>query len=104
MGAEVGAYPTATTPLNGNERWLCDQNGTTSNCLSSQIAAYTFGVQGLAPYTVAGLPACTSSNKYTWAVTTDAVLATQAPNGPVTGGSNGVLTVFCNGTAWVGKL
>ena len=41
MGAEVGTYPTATTPLGGSERILCDQALVTSNCLPSQISSYT---------------------------------------------------------------
>lgn len=99
MGAEIGSYPNASAQT-GSERILEDQNSVTVNVTPVQLATYMQAVP-LPTYTVATLPLCSSSTQYTWAIATDLVLATQAPYGPLTGGSNGVRPVFCNSVQWV---
>jgi hypothetical protein len=102
VGAPIGTYPNATA-LTGPEQMIGNQNGVTVTITPTQIARFGSAVAPLANYTVAGLPTCNSSNQYTWAVVTDDVLSTQAWNNTPTGGSTGVLPVFCNGSAWLAR-
>lgn len=53
---------------------------------------------GIPTYTVATLPACTAANKGAVLIATDTTTPTY--NGALTGGSNVIVPVFCNGTAW----
>lgn len=53
---------------------------------------------GSSPVTVAGLPACSASNQYYWAVVTDATAPTYG--GTLTGGGTVVVPVFCDAVSW----
>jgi len=77
-------------------------NGSTNimRMVSGKVGVGSGVVFGLARYTVATLPACSSgTTRDTMAVVSDATAPTY--NGALTGGGAVVVPVFCNGSAWV---
>ena len=94
MAQQITAFPGATTPLTGGEIIYLVQNGTSKQ---TPVASLT-GVAKLSGYTVSTLPACGSATKGNMAYVTDALSPTY--NGALTGGSSGVVPVFCSGVAW----